>query len=72
VGLDYYTHTAFEIQSDDLSTGTVCGGGRYDGLVTELGGPDTPAVAKDFRALNITAATDAISTSPGTRFLRGF
>lgn len=44
-GLDYYTHTAFEIQSDDLGAqATVCGGGRYDGLVTELGGPDTAAV----------------------------
>ncbi|MBW4679066.1 MAG: histidine--tRNA ligase [Microcoleus vaginatus WJT46-NPBG5] len=44
-GLDYYTHTAFEIQSDDLGAqATVCGGGRYDGLVTELGGPQTPAV----------------------------
>ncbi|MCU0537034.1 MAG: histidine--tRNA ligase [Hydrococcus sp. Prado102] len=44
-GLDYYTHTAFEIISDDLGAqATVCGGGRYDGLVRELGGPDTPAV----------------------------
>ncbi|MBD1919677.1 histidine--tRNA ligase [Microcoleus sp. FACHB-831] len=46
-GLDYYTHTAFEIISDadNLgSQGTVCGGGRYDGLVAELGGSDTPAV----------------------------
>jgi histidyl-tRNA synthetase len=44
-GLDYYTHTAFEIQSEDLGAqATVCGGGRYDGLVKELGGPDTPAV----------------------------
>ncbi len=44
-GLDYYTHTAFEIQSDDLgSQATVCGGGRYDGLVGELGGPDTQAI----------------------------
>ena len=44
-GLDYYTHTAFEIISDDLGAqATVCGGGRYDGLVAELGGPDTPAV----------------------------
>ncbi len=42
-GLDYYTYTAFEIQSDDLgSQATVCGGGRYDGLVAELGGPQTP------------------------------
>lgn len=44
-GLDYYTHTAFEIQSSDLGAqATVCGGGRYDRLVQELGGPDTPAV----------------------------
>lgn len=44
-GLDYYTHTAFEIQSRDLGAqATVCGGGRYDGLVAELGGPVTPAV----------------------------
>ncbi|MGC9527604.1 MAG: histidine--tRNA ligase [Limnospira sp.] len=44
-GLDYYTHTAFEIISDDLGAqATVCGGGRYDGLVQELGGPQVPAV----------------------------
>jgi histidyl-tRNA synthetase len=44
-GLDYYTHTAFEIISDDLGAqATVCGGGRYDGLVEELGGTATPAV----------------------------
>lgn len=44
-GLDYYTHTAFEIISDDLGAqATVCGGGRYDRLVQELGGPETPAV----------------------------
>ncbi|MEM9566895.1 MAG: histidine--tRNA ligase [Cyanobacteria bacterium P01_E01_bin.34] len=44
-GLDYYTHTAFEIQSNDLGAqNAVCGGGRYDGLIAELGGPETPAV----------------------------
>lgn len=44
-GLDYYTHTAFEIQSDDLGAqATVCGGGRYDGLIAQLGGAPTPAV----------------------------
>ncbi|MEO0803550.1 MAG: histidine--tRNA ligase, partial [Cyanobacteria bacterium J06642_2] len=44
-GLDYYTHTAFEIQSDDLGAqNAVCGGGRYDGLVSELGGPETASV----------------------------
>jgi histidyl-tRNA synthetase len=44
-GLDYYTYTAFEIQSDDLGAqATVCAGGRYDGLVAQLGGPQTPGV----------------------------
>jgi len=44
-GLDYYGHTAFEITSDQLgSQATVCGGGRYNGLVEQLGGPATPAI----------------------------
>ncbi len=44
-GLDYYTKTAFEFISNEIgSQSTVCGGGRYDGLVEELGGPSTPAV----------------------------
>lgn len=44
-GLDYYTKTAFEIISRDIGAqGTVCGGGRYDGLVEEVGGPPTPGV----------------------------
>ncbi len=44
-GLDYYGHTAFEITSDQLGAqATVCGGGRYDGLIQELGGPPTPSV----------------------------
>lgn len=50
-GLDYYSHTVFEIISDDpqLGTGsTVGGGGRYNGLVEELGGPQTPGVGFAF------------------------
>ena len=44
-GLDYYTKTAFEIVTGTIGAqGTVCGGGRYDGLVEELGGPSTPGV----------------------------
>ncbi len=44
-GLDYYSHTAFEITSDHLgSQATVCGGGRYDSLISELGGPQTPSI----------------------------
>lgn len=44
-GLDYYTKTVFEFVSGSIGAqGTVCGGGRYDGLVKELGGQDTPAL----------------------------
>jgi len=44
-GLDYYTRTAFEIQTAALGAqNAIAGGGRYDGLVKMLGGPDTPAV----------------------------
>ncbi|NJK59985.1 MAG: histidine--tRNA ligase [Oscillatoriales cyanobacterium SM2_1_8] len=44
-GLDYYTRTAFEIQSNALGAqSAVCGGGRYDNLIGELGGPPTPAI----------------------------
>ncbi len=44
-GLDYYTKTAFEFVSDKLgSQATVCGGGRYDNLIEQLGGPATPGV----------------------------
>ena len=44
-GLDYYSHTAFEIISSQLGAqATVCGGGRYDGLVEQLGGPSTSAI----------------------------
>ncbi|MGL4623528.1 MAG: histidine--tRNA ligase, partial [Culicoidibacterales bacterium] len=46
-GLDYYNHTAFEIMLDDPNFGaqtTLCGGGRYNGLVEQLGGPATPGI----------------------------
>jgi histidyl-tRNA synthetase len=44
-GLDYYCHTAFEFVTTDLgSQGTVLGGGRYDGLMALMGGPETPGV----------------------------
>ena len=44
-GLDYYTKTVFELVSTEGAyTGTVCGGGRYDGLIEELGGPKMNAV----------------------------
>ena len=45
-GLDYYTHTLFEVQSDALGSAqsTIFGGGRYDGLIEQLGGPPTPGI----------------------------
>ena len=44
-GLDYYTRTVFEFVSNDIGAqATVCGGGRYDGLVEQMGGQPTPAL----------------------------
>ena len=44
-GLDYYTRTVFEFVSTDIGAqGTVCGGGRYDGLIGQMGGTDMPAL----------------------------
>src|SRR5262249_62028834 len=42
-GLDYYTRTTFEFRSEDLGAqDTICGGGRYDGLIEEIGGAAAP------------------------------
>jgi len=44
-GLDYYCHTAFEFVTNDLGAqGTILAGGRYDGLMKQMGGPDTPGI----------------------------
>ena len=44
-GLDYYTRTTFEfVGSDETANSTICGGGRYDGLVEAVGGPATPGI----------------------------
>ena len=62
-GFDYYTRTVFEITSGALgSQSAVCGGGRYDGLVSSLGGPPTPAVGFGLgleRFLMVVKAMDA-------------
>ncbi len=50
-GLDYYSHTVFEVISSDERLGaqsTLCGGGRYNGLVKEFGGPETPGIGFAF------------------------
>jgi histidyl-tRNA synthetase len=44
-GLDYYTRTAFEFKDEAIGAkDTICGGGRYDGLIEEIGGPATPGI----------------------------
>lgn len=44
-GLDYYTRTVFEFVSGDIGAqSTVCGGGRYDGLISQMGGPSVPSL----------------------------
>ena len=66
-GLDYYSRTVFEIQTDSLgSQNALCGGGRYDYLVEELGGPDTPAIgfAAGLERLIIAADLDNQKVTP--------
>jgi histidyl-tRNA synthetase len=61
-GLDYYNHTAFEIMSDAEGFGaitTLCGGGRYNGLVEEIGGPETPGIGFAMSIERFLAALDA-------------
>ncbi|UII54997.1 histidine--tRNA ligase [Cytobacillus spongiae] len=63
-GLDYYNHTAFEIMSDAEGFGaitTLCGGGRYNGLVEEMGGPETPGIGFALSIERFIAALEAES-----------
>jgi histidyl-tRNA synthetase len=62
-GLDYYRHTAFEFVTDRLGAqGTVLGGGRYDGLIENLGGPATPAVGWAAGIERLAMLIDAVPT----------
>lgn len=61
-GLDYYNHTAFEIMSDAEGFGaitTLCGGGRYNGLAEEIGGPETPGIGFALSIERMLAAIEA-------------
>lgn len=61
-GLDYYNHTAFEIMSVSEGFGaitTLCGGGRYNGLVEEIGGPETPGIGFALSIERFIAALEA-------------
>jgi histidyl-tRNA synthetase len=64
-GLDYYTRTLFEFTSDALGAQSgVAGGGRYDGLVEQLGGPPTPGIGWAAGIERILLASDAQPTAP--------
>ncbi|MDR3709514.1 MAG: histidine--tRNA ligase [Capsulimonadaceae bacterium] len=66
-GFDYYTKTAFEIQSPDLGAqSTLCGGGRYDGLVEELGGPSTPGIGFGLGIERVLIALEKLNRRPDT------
>lgn len=61
-GLDYYNHTAFEIMSDAEGFGaitTLCGGGRYNGLTEEIGGPSAPGIGFALSIERLMAALEA-------------
>ena len=65
-GLDYYNHTVFEWVTDRLGAqGTVCGGGRYDGLVEMLGGRPTPAVGCAMGMERLVLLLEACGSIPG-------
>ena len=65
-GLDYYTRTAFEFVAGALSAGqgTVCGGGRYDGLAEVLGGPPTPGIGFGLGLDRVALAMQGEGVSP--------
>jgi histidyl-tRNA synthetase len=65
-GLDYYSHTAFEFITTHLgSQGTVIGGGRYDGLMEQMGGPHTPCVGFAGGIERLAMLIDAPAPPPG-------
>ena len=64
-GLDYYTKTVFEIIAETPQGAlTVCGGGRYDGLVKELGGPDTPGMGFGMGIERMILVQDLMNAAP--------
>lgn len=66
-GLDYYGYTVFEWVTDKLGAqGTVCAGGRYDGLVSQLGGKPTPAVGFAMGIERLVLLLEALEAIPDT------
>lgn len=66
-GLDYYNNMVFEWITDDLGAqGTVCAGGRYDGLVAQLGGKPTPAVGLAFGLERLMLLVESVGSVPAS------
>ena len=73
-GLDYYTRTVFEVQPvEGGGQSTICGGGRYDGLITQLGGRPTPgigfATGMERLALNLKRSEVPVPDEPSPKYL---
>jgi histidyl-tRNA synthetase len=73
-GLDYYTRTVFEIQPEvEGAQSTICGGGRYDGLIEQLGGPPTPGIGFgsgiERLTLNLKRNEVPVPDEPGPQYL---
>ncbi len=64
-GLDYYSRTTFEFVHSELGL-TICGGGRYDGLVEQLGGPSTPGIGfgAGLDRLLLAAQSEGLTATP--------
>ena len=66
-GLDYYSRTTFEfIGPDENANSTICGGGRYDGLIEQIGGPPTPAIGfgAGLERLLLALANEGVTVAP--------
>jgi histidyl-tRNA synthetase len=72
-GLDYYTRTTFEfVGPDENANSTICGGGRYDGLVAAVGGPDTPGIGFGTGLERLLLAIEQEAPEPEPRRLDAF
>ncbi len=74
-GLNYYTHTVFEVDANLETLGaqkTICGGGRYNNLVASLGGPDVPGVGFAFGLERVLLALESINYTGDPKFLHLF
>lgn len=64
-GLDYYRKTAFEVMVEDIGAqSAICGGGRYDGLVEQIGGPSTPGIGFAMGMERVLAAIEVQNAMP--------